>query len=148
MQDAGWWDPSVEDRAIFRPLLSRGLTATNQNASPEPMDAMLEEVQLVDVAGDSMVLVITRYDLLKPCTDFDHAIMHPALKLSLDSFELRSHSLLRSDPPDGEGFGLVALPTVVGEAQEREGLRFPLATLLPVTGRIAPELDQSCLVRM
>ncbi len=60
-------------------------------------------------------------------TDFGHAIMHPALKFNLDGFELRNHSLLRRDPPDGEGSGLVALPTVVGKAQEREGSGFPLA---------------------
>ncbi len=41
---------SVEDRAIFGPLLSRGLAATNENASPEPVNAMLEEVQLIEVA--------------------------------------------------------------------------------------------------
>src|SRR5664279_5076880 len=34
MQDAGRWDPSVEDWRIFRPLLSRGLTAASQNVSP------------------------------------------------------------------------------------------------------------------
>src|ERR1039458_8213566 len=71
-----------------------------------------------------------------------------ALKLSLDGFKLRNHTLLRSNPPDGEGLGLVALPTVVGEPQEGEGLRFPFSTLLPVTGRIAPELDQPGLIRM
>ena len=52
MQDAGCWNPSVEDRAIFRPLLSRGLTATNQNASPEPVDAMFEEIQLMRIPVD------------------------------------------------------------------------------------------------
>jgi len=52
--------------------------------------------------------------------------MHPALKSSLDVFELRSHPLWRSDSPYGEGFGLVPLPTVVGKAQEVEGLRFSL----------------------
>ena len=45
-------------------------------------------------------------------------IMHPALKLNLDGFELRDHSLLRSDPSYGEGSALVALPTVVGKAQQ------------------------------
>ena len=43
--------------------------------------------------------------------------MPPALKLSLDGFELRDHSLLRRDPPYGEGSALVALPTIVGKAQ-------------------------------
>ena len=73
-----------------------------------------------------MVLVITQHNLPEPRTDFGHAIMHPALKLSLHGFELRDHSLLRSDPPYGEGSALVALPTVVGETQERGGLWFSL----------------------
>ena len=40
MQDTGRWDPSVEDWAIFRPLLSRGLTATNQNVAPYRPDLL------------------------------------------------------------------------------------------------------------
>src|SRR5664279_5549592 len=75
-------------------------------------------------------------------------MMHPALKFNFDSFKLRSHSLFRSGPPYGEGCGLVALPTVVGEAQEREGLRFSLASLLPVASGEPPELDQPGLLRM
>src|SRR5260370_32030765 len=74
-----------------------------------------------------MVLVVAQHDLPKPSTDFGHAIMPPALKLGLDGFELRNHSLFRSDPTYGEGSALVALPTVVGEAQEREDPRFPLS---------------------
>src|ERR1017187_9919196 len=74
-------------------------------------------------------------------------MMHPALKFNFDSFKLRSHSLFRSGPPYGEGCCLVALPKVVGEAQEREGLRFSLASLSPVASGEPPELDQPCLVR-
>jgi hypothetical protein len=74
--------------------------------------------------------------------------MPSALKLNLDGFELRNHSLFRSDPPYGEGSALVALPTVVGEAQEREGLGFSFSTLFPVANGEPPELDQSSLVRM
>jgi hypothetical protein len=74
--------------------------------------------------------------------------MHPALMLGLNGFQLRNHSLLRSDSPEGEGLGLVALPAVLGKAQELEGLRFSFASLLPITGPIAPELDQSSLIRM
>ncbi len=95
-----------------------------------------------------MVLVITQHDLPEPCTDFGHAIMRPALKLSLDGFELRDHPLLRRDPPDDEYSITDALPTEVSKTQEREGLWFSLSPLLPVSGGEPPELDQSCLVRM
>ena len=95
-----------------------------------------------------MVLVITQHNLPEPSTDIGHAIMHPASKLNLDGFEFRNHSLLRSDPPYGEGSALVALPTVVGETQKGEGLWFSLPPLLPVSSGEPPELDQSSLVRM
>ena len=91
-----------------------------------------------------MVLVISQHNLPEPCADLGHAIMHTALKLNLDGFEFRNHSLLRSDPPYGEGSTLVALPTVVGEAQEVEGFWFSLSTQLPVASGEPPELDQSC----
>ena len=64
-----------------------------------------------------MVLVITQHDLPEPGTDFGHAIMHPALKLYLDGFELRDHSLLRSDSPYGEGS---CNSEIVDRAAERE----------------------------
>ncbi len=68
-------------------------------------------------------------------------MMLPALKLDLDGLELRYHSLLRRDPPDGESSIGLALPTKVGETQEREGLWFSLSTLLPVSSGEPPELD-------
>ena len=148
VQNAGWWYPPVEDRSELLPLLPRALTATDQYVVPQSIDASLEEAQLIDVARDSMVLVVPGDHTPKPYTDLTGAIMLTAAKLSLDDLELCNHSLFRSNPPDGEGLGLVALPTEVGEAQEVEGLRFPFPTPLPLTGRIAPELDQPCLVRM
>src|SRR5664279_2280699 len=136
VQNTGCWYPSVEDRSELHPALLRALTATNQYVMPQSIDALAEETQLIDVAGDSMVLVVAGDHAPKPYTDLTGAIMLTALKLNLDGFELRNHTLLRCDPPDGEGLGLVALPTEVGEAQEVEGLRFPLPTPLPLTGRI------------
>ena len=148
MQNGGWRYPPFQDRGEFLPLLPRGLAAANEDVTPQSIDAMSEGAQLIEVAGDSMVLVVAGDNLPKPYTDLTGAIMLPALKLSLDGFQLRNHPLLRSDSPDGEGLVLVALPTVVGEPQEREGLRFPLPMLLPVSGRIAPELDQPGLIRV
>ena len=73
---------------------------------------------------NSMVLVVAQHNLAKPFTDRGHTMMLSALKLGLDGFELRDHSLLRRNPPDDESSVAVALPTVVSETQEREGLRF------------------------
>jgi hypothetical protein len=95
-----------------------------------------------------VVLVITQHNFPEPSTNIGVAIMHPALKLNLNGFKPRNHSLFRSNPPYGEGSALVALPTVVGEAQEREGLWLSLSPLLSVSSGEPPELDQSCLVRM
>src|SRR5450631_3170662 len=109
---------------------------------------MSEGTQPIEVSGHSVVLVVAGNNLPKPYAGLTGAIMLPALKLSLDGFQLRNHPQLRSDSPDGEGLILVALPTVVGEPQEVEGLRFSLSMLLPVSGRIAPELDQPGLIWM
>ena len=148
VQNAGWWYPPVEDRSKLLPLLPRAWTATNQYVTPQSIDTSLEEAQLIDVAGDGMVLVVAGNHTPKPYTDLTSAIMLTVPKFSTDGFELRNHALFRSNPPDGEGLGLVALPTVVGEPQEVEGLGFPFSTLLPITGRIAPELDQPGLIRV
>ena len=148
MQDAGFWNPPVQERNQAFPTYPGALAAANQNIVPQPIQPPLEEAQLIDVSGDSVILVVALNDLLKPCTDVGCAIVLSALKLDLNVLKLRTHSLLRSDSPDGEGSALVALPTVMGKAQEREGLRFPRSTLLSVSGCIAPELDQPCLVRM
>ena len=148
MQDSGYGYPPVEDRSQGLPPPLCALAATNQDVPPEPIDALSEGAQLIDIPGNSMVLVVASDHLLKPCTNLTDTIMLPAEKLSLDSLELRNHSLFRRDPPDGEGIGLVASPAVVGEAQEREGLRFSLAPLFPFAGRIAPELDQPGLFRV
>ena len=131
----------------FPPHLG-ALTPADQNTLPEPAHAKFEDAQLRRVPGNSVVLVITQHDLPEPRTNFGQAIVHPALKLNLDGFEFRNHSLLRSDPPYGEGSALVALPTVVGEAQEGEGLWFSLSPLLPVASGEPPELDQSSLGRI
>jgi hypothetical protein len=115
------------------------LTATNQNVPPQPIHALSEGAQLIDISRNSVVLVVAVNDLPKPCTNLTDTIMLPAEKLCLDGFQLRNHSLFRRNPPDGEGVGLVTSPAVVGEAQEREGLRFPFAPLFPFVGRIAAD---------
>ena len=56
------------------------MAATNQNVSPEPVDALPEGAQLIDIPGNSMVLVVAVDDLPKPYTNLTDAIMLPAEK--------------------------------------------------------------------
>ena len=79
-----------------------------------------------------MVLVIAQHNLSKPCTGLAGTVMLLALKFSLDRFQLRHHSLLCRNPSDGKSSAAIALPTEVGETQEREGLWLSLSTLLSV----------------
>jgi hypothetical protein len=124
------------------------LTAASERLVPQSIDALPEGAQLSDISGHRVVLVIAIDDLPKPFTDVAWAIMHPAAKLGLDSLEFRNHPLLRRNAPDCERIGLVASPTVVSKAQEVERLWFSRTTPLPVSGSIAPELDQPGLLRM
>ena len=148
MQDARLGNPSVQQWGKSFPPHLCSLTASDENTPPQPVNTSLKDAQLSRVAGHSVVLVITQHNRPKPCTDRGRAIMLPALKLSLDGFQLRDHPLLRRDPPDDEGSITDALPTEVSKTQEREGLRFSLAALLSVVGGEPPELDQSGLVRV
>ena len=148
MQSAGLGNPPGQDWGETSPSHLCALAATNKDAPPQPANATLEDAQLSRVTRNGMVLVVAQHNFPKPCTDLGCAMMLPALKLSLDGFELRNHSLLRRNPPDDECFVADALPTEVGETQEREGFWFSLSTLLPVSSGEPPELDQSSLVRM
>jgi len=75
MQNARWWYPPVEDRSELLPLLPPALTATYQYVTPQSIDASLEDAQLIDVAGDSMVLVVAGDHTPKPYTDLTGTIM-------------------------------------------------------------------------
>src|SRR5512147_1215522 len=97
MQDAGWCYPPCQDWSNSLPSHLRALAAADQDIPPQSVDATFEDAQLIKITGDSMVLVITQHNSLEPCTDRGRAIMLPALRLSLDSFELRHHPLLRSN---------------------------------------------------
>ena len=141
MQSAGLGDPPVQDWGETSPSHLCALAATDKDAPPQPANAPTKDAQLSRVTRNGMVWVVAQHNLAKPCTDLGRTMMLPALKLSLDGFELRDHSLLRRNPPDDESSVAAALPTEVGETQECEGLRFSLATLLSVSSGEPPEFD-------
>jgi len=95
MQNAGLWNPPVQDGEQTPPTHPGALTATYQNIPPQSASAPPKDAQLSRVPGDSMVLVITQHHLPKPCAGLAGRVMLPALKFSLDGFQLRDHPVVR-----------------------------------------------------
>jgi hypothetical protein len=93
VQTAGLGNPPVQDWGETSPSHLRALAATDKGAPPQPANATLKDAQLSRVPRNGMVLVVAQHNLAKPCTDRGRAMMLPALKFSLDGFELR-HLLL------------------------------------------------------
>ena len=136
VQDVRAGYPSFEERSKSLPTFACPLTAACECLVPQSIDALTEGAQLSEVARHCVVLVVAVDDLPKPCTDLAWASMHPAAKFDLDGLQLRNHPLLRRNAPDGEGPGLVALPTVVSEPQEGERLWLSRAAPIPVSNEI------------
>src|SRR3974377_397638 len=91
MQDSGYGYPSVECRSQGLPPPLCALAATNQDVPPEPIDALSEGAQLIDISRNSVVLVVAVDDLPEPCTDLTDTIMLPAEKLSPARTGPRTH---------------------------------------------------------
>src|SRR5579864_6603890 len=109
---------------------------------------MPKQAQPIEVPRNRMVLVITQGHLLQPLTDYRGGLVHLVAQFCLDCVQLGHHPLLGRFPPDDEGPIAPALPATMREAQEREGLRFSLSTLLPALSGEPPELNQSRFIRM
>ena len=86
-----------------------------------------------------MVLVVALHNLPEPCADVPRTMMLPVLKLCLYDVELRNHPLLRGEAPDIKSSAAREISAKMRESQKREGLGFPLATLLPVSDGEPPE---------
>ena len=87
MQNAGLRNPPRQQRGETIPPHLSPLTATYENAPPQPANASAEDAQLGRVTRNGVVLVVAQHNLAKPCTD------------------------LGRDPPDDESFVADALPS-------------------------------------
>ena len=69
MQNSWERNPAFQQRIQLPPGSLAALTATIQISSPQPTQAMPEDTKLIEIAGDSMVLVVALDDLREPFTD-------------------------------------------------------------------------------
>ena len=148
--DAGSWHLESIDRPTPEPLPSHpvSLAPPPKRAVPAPDHLGPKAVQTIHIAGHCMIVEVALYDRPQPLPDFGHWLMPASPKLLLQLTELGRESLTNRLSLDDEPAGLPSLPTHVREAQKVEHLRLALASLLPVFGCVAPELDQARLVRV
>ena len=75
MQNSGKWNPAFQQQIEPLPGSLSALAATIENCSPQPAQSMPEGTELIQIARDGMVLVITLDDLPKPFTYLRWRIM-------------------------------------------------------------------------
>jgi hypothetical protein len=109
---------------------------------------MPKGTKLIQIARDSMVLVVALNDLCQPFTDLRYRLVLPADQFRFQTTQLRHHPLARRFAPYNETAVAPPLPAVMREAEERKGLRLSLTPLFPNSFGMLPELDQPRLFGM
>ena len=75
----GRWYPPFQYRTKFSHFFLAVRLRRTRTFRHSRLTRLPEDAQLVDVAGNGMVLVVTGYDLVKPSTDVTGAIVLSAL---------------------------------------------------------------------
>ena len=93
MQNSRERNPALQQRGEPLPGPFAALTATIENSSPQPAQTMPEGTELIQIARDSMVLVVALNDLREPFTDLRCRLMLPAGQFCFYGTQLRHHPL-------------------------------------------------------
>src|SRR4030095_10909611 len=147
MTDSRCGNPALHFRFETLPREFRLLAPTPQRPVPEPGHMVDKGVQTRTVKGHTIVLVVSPQHRAYPFPLFPQVGMHSSVTLLLQFLQLRLHPLphrlaKHRIPPTS------CLPANMREPKKVEGLRFALASLLPVARRMPSKLDQSSLSLM
>src|SRR4029453_9330271 len=147
MTDSRCGSPALHFPCEALPREFRLLAPAPQRFVPEPSHMVDKGVQTRTVEGHTIVLIVSPQHRTYPLALFPQVGMHASLKLLLQFFQLRLHPLphrlaKHRIPPTS------CFPANMREPKKVEGLRFALASLLPVARRMPSKLDQSSLSLM
>ena len=148
MQNSRERNPAFQQRGEPLPGPFAALTATIENSSPQPAQTMPEGTELIQIARDSMVLVVALNHLPKPFTHLRWRLVLPAGQFCFYGTQLRHHPLTCRFAPHDETAVAPPLPTIVREAEERESFWLSLTTPFPNSFGMLPELNQPRLLAM
>src|SRR5438105_12601046 len=122
------------------------LTATPKRVQPGTHHLSPERLQGWNIAGDSEVPEVPRHHPTQPLGLLVKRPVTPSVEDVADHPQPSPHPLLRRLPLYQERSRQSLHTTTVGEAQEVERLRLPVAPLLSVADSEPSKLDQSRLV--
>ena len=145
MQDASGRQPVSREPLHALPVGLVPLAAAFERAVPEVRDVIPEGIEAAGVRGHRVIGEEPAHHLAQPVSLCGNGLVPSLQKLPFDSAQGRSHPISARLAFQQERTATGAT-TEVGEAEEREALRFAQATPDPAFGRKAAKLDQASLL--
>ena len=139
-------NPALGKRTEAVPSHPALLTPASKRQPPIPRNLFAKLSHAASVAGNRVVVEISLNDGSEPLASLLNRIVLTDQKPLLNLPQLRSHPLACRLPLDLKAPLLSRLPAQMRETEKVERLRFPLSTLLPISCRMPPELNQARLV--
>jgi hypothetical protein len=147
MQDLDFRDQVPESFLKSLPAPTVALAPPAKLPQPQAQHFVPKRLQSLLVARYRVVLKVAAKHRFQPLPGVLDLLVQ-ALSQLPPNLSAWPHPLADRLPVHLEVSGHVILPTDVSETQKVKGLRFPFPTLGPPLGGIAPELDQTRLLRV
>jgi hypothetical protein len=147
MKDSHFGEPVISQLRYPGPRESVPLTAPPMRAAPQVGYVVSECLQCSHIGRHRMVIEEAGDNLFQPEPLFRDGPVHPPTQLLFDFLQLAAHAVTARVPLKLK----LAAPRNAadeGKPEEGDGLRFAKPASLAVARRIAPELNQTGLLRM
>src|SRR3989442_5793116 len=147
LHDLDCWKQHSQALAKTLPAQAATLASSPKRLNPHTQHDVAERLHPRPVTRNGVILEIPPHHLLQPLHRVWNSHVHPLSQLRSNLLKLRCHPFADRLPMYSEIARRVVAPTDVGETQKVERFRFPFSSLLPSLSGIAPELDQTRLLR-
>ena len=141
-------DPALGKRSESIPGHATLLTTAPKRQPPVVRNLVSEPSHAASVSGNRVVVEVSLNHRSEPLASLLNRIVLTGKQELLNLPQLRTHPFARRLPQDHKVPFLARLPAQVREPEKVERLWFLLSTLLPVSFGMAPELNQTRLVRV
>src|SRR5579871_1960588 len=148
MQDLDFRNQMSESLLKTPPRPAASLTPPAKLPPPHVQHFVSKRLQSLLVARYRVVLEISANHCLEPLRRALRLLVQAHAQLLSDVLQLGCHALADCLPVHLEVPRLMILPTDVSETQKIKGFRLPFPSLAPPFSSIAPEFDQTRLLRM